>query len=211
MTFHSHNNHSAQSRLWSLFGKPARFQHDKRENLTAPKPDWVAFYPIWGGMTRSSDSERWGLPKDPRNSWAIMENFSYETLEHLACHNVESNISGIFRPRKGNMVTPFADYICFPWLIVEHKKEGGPAHIEKCYCQAANAGAAAVMMLETLAKIPGMEKHRTKTHIPPVVTMTTVDSIVRVWITYACGPSDDDNGAKYVSRASLPFVIPTCS
>jgi hypothetical protein len=99
----------------------------------------------------------------------------------------------------------FSDYICFPWLIVEHKKAGEVALEEKCYCQAANAGTAAIMMLETLSGIvPGVKEHKAHEHIPPVVTMTTVDKIVRVWITYSCKPSDND-AAKYVRKPLSSF------
>jgi hypothetical protein len=96
-----------------------------------------------------------------------------------------------------------SDCICFPWLIVEHKKAGEMANEEKCHCQAANAGTAAVMMLETLSKIvPGGKKHMADKHIPPVITMTTVDKIVRVWITYCCKHERfGDDAVQYVSRS----------
>lgn len=78
--------------------------------------------------------------------------------------------------------------------------------VDKCYCQAANAGTAAIMMLETLSAIvPSANQQKTKEHIPPVVTMTTVDKAVLVWITYSCKPSDK-KAAKYV-RALAPFPI----
>ena len=78
---------------------------------------------------------------------------------------------------------------------------------EKCYCQAANAGTAAIMMLETLSDIvPGVKEHKANEHIPPVVTMTTVDKIVRVWITYSCKPSDND-AAKYVRKPLSSFFL----
>jgi hypothetical protein len=134
-----------------------------------------------------------------------MDNFSFRTLEHLARHDVESNAAGIFRRKRNNAVPP-SEYMCFPWLIVEHKKKGGSAHVEKCYCQAANAGTAAVMMLETLAGVvPGVEEKQQEAieHIPPVVTITTVDSIVRVWITHASGPCEDD--AEKMKYVGCPF------
>lgn len=142
--------------------------------------------------------ERWQWMKDPKHS--IVENFSFRTLDHLAKHEIQSNTAGLFRRRQEDKI--LSDFICFPWLIVEHKKAGGVGVKEQCYCQAANAGTAAVMLLQTLSKYvpPG----KVNEHIPPVVTMTTVDSTVRVWITYSCKPGGDD-GTKYVSK---PFSSP---
>jgi hypothetical protein len=147
------------------------------------------------------------LSKDDSN--ATHDNFSKTTLAHLARHGVESNTAGLFR-HKGTAPV-LSDYICFPWLIVEHKKTGGRALVEKCYCQAANAGTAAIMMLETLSMVVEDDGQETKDkdHIPPVVTITTVDSVVRVWIAYSCDPSDS-GGANYV-RKPLPSLSPFVS
>ncbi|KAL2193245.1 hypothetical protein P885DRAFT_64083 [Corynascus similis CBS 632.67] len=198
---------SAQSRPWTLFGQSRGFRQKDRQNLTYPTPDWVAFFPVYDHAgERIPTSERWRLTEAPIK--AINENFSYTTLQYLASYGVESNTAGLFRQGRKHGLS---DYICFPWLIVEHKRAGGPATEEECYCQAANAGTAAVMMLETLSKIfPGVAKkeRRAHKHIPPVVTITTVDKIVRVWITYACELSDDNSVPKYV-RKPPDLVFPT--
>ena len=133
----------------------------------------------------------------------MIENFEHTTLKHLAEYGVESNTAALFRKERNQWI--LSDCISFPWLIVEHKREGGAAVEEECYCQAANAGTAAVMMLETLfagERGPNRERNKANEHIPSVVTMTTVDKTVRVWITYSCKPSDHDT-ARYV-RQSLP-------
>ena len=197
---------SAQSRPWTLFGSSERtgkkgYRQDDRINLTEPKPDWVAFFPIYSPAgERIATSKRWHLDKVPRQS--ITENFSATTLRHLARHGVESNTAGLFRkPAQRDPV--LSDHICFPWLIVEHKKIGGAALGEACYCQAANAGTAAIMMLETLSTIVPWTHQHSNEHIPPVVTVTTVAKVVRVWITYSSKPSENDP-AKYV-REPLAF------
>ncbi|KAH6636948.1 hypothetical protein F5144DRAFT_569209 [Chaetomium tenue] len=193
---------SAQSRPWTLFRKKKEdsdenrekgFRQDDRENLTEPKPDWVAFFPIYNFPgERIPTSTRWQLMRDPKP--ALVENFSPATLQHLARHGVQSNTANIFRKDQTLKNIIMSDCLCFPWLIVEHKKAGEMALEEKCHCQAANAGTAAVMMLETLARIvPGVEEHTANEYIPPVVTMTTVDKIVRVWITYCCEQQSDDH------------------
>jgi hypothetical protein len=203
---------SAQSRPWTLFrqkkGSDRKaekgFRQDDRENLTVPKPDWVAFFPIYTRnfpRERIPTSKKWQLTKDPKNG--MTENFSTDTLEHLARHGVPSNTAGLFRKPQDLKRMVLSDCICFPWLIVEHKKAGEMANEEKCHCQAANAGTAAVMMLEILSEIvPGDKKHMADEHIPPVITMTTVDKIVRVWITYCCKHERfGDDAVQYVSRS----------
>ncbi len=203
-------NNSAQSRPWTLFrGKKKTgrkgFRQDDRKSLTEPKPDWVAFFPIYDHKRpRIPTPKRWQLTKGLRKG--ITENFLYTTLQHLARFGVESNTAGLFRRRPRQTVVR-SDFICFPWLIVEHKKAGKTAKGEECYCQAANAGTAAIMMLETLSAIvPGSKQQRTNEHIPPVVAVTTVDKDVRVWITYSCKPSYK-SAAKYV-RAPAPSPPP---
>ncbi|KAK4038765.1 hypothetical protein C8A01DRAFT_37255 [Parachaetomium inaequale] len=198
--FYYEHFESAQSRRWTLFRqkkvgekKAERgFRQDDRENLTEPKPDWVAYFPVHNfPRERIPTSKKWQFMRDPNN--AMIENFSHTTLQHLARHGVQSNTAGLFRKRQNQKTIVLSDCICFPWLIVEHKKAGEVALEERCYCQAANAGTAAVMMLETLSGIvPGVKKHTANEHIPPVVTMTTVDKIVRVWITYRCKLRGDD-------------------
>jgi hypothetical protein len=210
---------SAQSRPWTLFRQKKgsdkraekRFRQDDRENLTVPKPDWVAFFPIYTRKflrERIPTSKKWQLTKDPKN--VMIENFSDATLQHLARRGVQSNTAGLFRNPQSLKRMVLSDCICFPWLIVEHKKAGDVVNEEECHCQAANAGTAAVMMLETLSKIvPGGKKHMADEHIPPVITMTTVDKIVRVWITYRRRRSGDD-AVQYVSRSMLLFSGGIC-
>lgn len=154
----------------------------------------MAFFPIFERKgKRIPMSNKWQLTQDLNKG--VIENFSITTLEHLAHQGVESNTAGLFQQRQRDRI--LSDFTCFPWLIVEHKK-AGPRAVE-CHCQAANAGAAAIMMLETLSAIlPRAKGHKTGEHIPPVVTMTTVGRVVKVWIMSACRPSDND-GAEYVS------------
>jgi len=78
-------------------------------------------------------------------------------------------------------------YICFPWLIVEHKP-APPTDKSFCYCQAANAAYAVLTMLRNLAKFSkkGLTDY---SHIPPVTTITTIGSEVKVWVAYVMGPS----------------------
>ena len=165
-------------------------------NLTEPKPDGVAFYPIYdfSSGTRIATSSRWRWNAFPKDS--IVESFSRKVLQGLAPHGLESNTAGLFRPGK---TTPLvlSDCICFPWLVVEHKKDRVKEIF--CYCQAANAGTAAVMMLETLCKYA--EPRADHSHVPPVTTMTTAGKTARVWITYKTDSCNDST--KYVRTLLL--------
>ncbi|KAH7323113.1 hypothetical protein B0I35DRAFT_477001 [Stachybotrys elegans] len=174
----------AQSRPWSLFGSHQKFHHAHRLHLTEPRPDWVAFYPIYNlDVGEAADgiptTERWQWERSSQGS--IVENFSLRTLAHLSRYGLHATTTGTFR-EGGNKAIDSSDYICFPWFIVEHKKTDQAAETE-CYCQAANAGAATLMMLQTLAKYA--ERRNEDAHIPPVVTMTTVGQTVRIWVTYS--------------------------
>jgi hypothetical protein len=125
----------------------------------------------------------WQWTKSPKDS--LVENFSRTNLERLAQHGLQPSSAGIFRQGRATSIVP-SDCVCFPWFIVEHKKSNNKEN--QCYCQAANAGAAAVMMLQTLSQY-ATKKPRDE-HVPPVVTMTTVNKMVRIWIIYSCNNSE---------------------
>ncbi|KEY71293.1 hypothetical protein S7711_05886 [Stachybotrys chartarum IBT 7711] len=174
----------AQSRPWGLFGSHEMFRHADRLHLTEPRPDWVAFYPIYNlGAGEAADripmTERWQWEKSAQDT--IVENLSLKTLAYLSKYGLRATTASIFREGKTKDIDA-SDYICFPWFIVEHKKTDQTVETQ-CYCQAANAGAAALLMLQTLVKYA--ETRNEDAHIPPVVTMTTVGETVRIWITYS--------------------------
>ncbi|KAI1768474.1 hypothetical protein GGR53DRAFT_410512 [Hypoxylon sp. FL1150] len=153
---------------WSLFTSQFRFEHRQTTDLTQPTPNLTAYFPIFD--TRTS---RW-----PWTKWlkgVMVENFSRETLERLVKHGLHPSATGVFR----DGLSP-RNSICYPWFIVEHRKDGEQKDSE-CYCRAANDAAAALMMLRTLAK------YSADTDMPPVVTMTTTGEIVRVWIAFFDG------------------------
>jgi hypothetical protein len=121
----------------------------------------------------------------------LVRNFSVSTLLSLAKHGLLSSAAGIFNNTRRRIVP--SDCICYPWLIIEHKKaeqsKEGQSSTHHCYAQAANAAVAALMMYRTLAK------HATPKVVPPVVAMTTVGEAVRIWIAYC---DDDDHSEQYV-------------
>ena len=165
----------------------------------------MAFFPIRDVLAnRIPTSNRTSLAE---GSTAMTEKFEHATLHHLARHGVESSTAGLYQDYREERKWIPSDFICYPWLIVEHKRAGGGSVERKCHCQAANAAAAAVMMLESLFNYePEAHEHNeANEHIPPVVSITTVAKLVRVWITYSCRPTDDD-AAKYVRQSFLRFI-----
>lgn len=129
---------------------------------------------------------------------SIVDNFTKETLQALAEEGLQCNAANIFRQGRKNSIV-MSDYLCFPWLIVEHKKSSHEGQSIFCYCQAANAGMAALMMLQRLAKYT--DKREDEAHVPPVITITTIDGVVRVWVMYVT-----EGGEAYVSAICRDFV-----
>lgn len=72
--------------------------------------------------------------------------------------------------------------ICFPWAIVETKKSRPGADSEvKCYCQAANASAQALVMREELVK-----KAKEKTNpleACVIFAYTCIGPSIKLWMT----------------------------
>jgi hypothetical protein len=168
-------------RSWTLFAKGKEFRR-QTSGLTEPRPDYVAYFPIYdfnkGGRTQTSD--RWNWPNNAKNG--LVKNFLRSTLEHLATHGLEPSPAGIFKEH-GRAEIEMSDFLCYPWLVVEHKRDKVPMDTEMfCYCQAANAAQGVLKMHEILAQYA--EDKTDATHIPPITTMTTVGSNVKIWIAY---------------------------
>lgn len=90
------------------------------------------------------------------------------------------------------------DRTCFPWLIVEHKREDEQADDKSFYHLAATAALKALAMLQILAK--HAENKSQDRHVPPVTVITTAGENVQVWIAYV------SDGGK--SEARLPSAPP---
>lgn len=173
-------------RRWNLFAKGKGLRPETCE-LTEPKPDYVAYFPIYdfnkGGRILTSD--RWNWPNNANES--LVKNFLRSTLEHLATHGLQPSPAGIFQKQRRAKIE-ISDSLCYPWLVVEHKKD--KVSMDKkiyCYCQAANAAQAVLKMHQILAQY-AEGKANDATHIPPITTITTVGSDVKVWIAYVeCG------------------------
>jgi hypothetical protein len=77
-----------------------------------------------------------------------------------------------------------SDRSCFPWAVVEMKKNVSAPHdvaVERCYCQAANAAAAA---LDIQAQLFDKLNDNSSLRSPPVVAFTCIGPVVKVWLAY---------------------------
>ena len=72
----------------------------------------------------------------------------------------------------------------------------------KAAWQAANSAAAVLIMFQNLVRYSLLRER-----IPPVVTMTTVGAMVRVWLTFHA----DDGGKRVHVSLSSPFSFPSPS
>jgi hypothetical protein len=112
----------------------------------------------------------------------MARNFSLETLARLR----RASPAGLISSPKANLDVlavkdPKSNAICFPWAVVESKKEKGGTL--KCYRQAINAASVALRMREGLM----LEKYHPpgkREEIPPIIVFTTIGHLVKLWLAY---------------------------
>ena len=73
------------------------------------------------------------------------------------------------------------EYLCFPWAIVEAKRDGdSKATATTCYCQAANGAAAALALQGSLKK-----RLESVNDLYPVIAFTCVGAEIKTWLAYS--------------------------
>ncbi|KAH7156579.1 hypothetical protein EDB81DRAFT_945022 [Dactylonectria macrodidyma] len=177
-----------QMQRWGLFEGLHAFCKTDRGDAPCPCPQWAASYPIYD----LDPNEGAPAPGNPRRGAyiedKIIENFSLKTLHHLARHGLEFDASGLFRNQSNGTTITLLGPVCFPWLVAELREFLG---FSPLYSEAANAAVAAVMMFQRLAMhAPKQEQDQ---HIPPVIAITVVKNILRVWITHWSSSSQKYN------------------
>ncbi|KAM0440071.1 hypothetical protein ACHAPT_001174 [Fusarium lateritium] len=176
----------ARDRPWTLF-ESVDDQDGTRGDLPQPKPSWVAHFPVYVIFPVDHPGRHSGLWRFA-STHSIVDNFSQVTLEHLASHGLEISATGVTKTgRRGAALS--LEYVCFPWLIVEHMKDEYKGNVELCYSHAANAGSGALEMFQNLSRHES-NKCPNDTHIPPVVVLTTRRDLVRVWIMHSAHSKD---------------------
>lgn len=179
---------SHESVLWNEFDsllKPLEFVNRR----TQPKPDLTYGFPV---QDTSYNSPK-GVTRDD-----LFRTLSLEVLAGLIPHKVSCVPTTGLRnwikdPEKSVLRGP--DRSCFPWAVVEMKRHATNSHesIERCYCQAANAAAAALELQAQLFDKLG----ETSPELPPVVAFTCVGPIVKVWLVY------QHQAARFTKRSQV--------
>ncbi|KAG9495565.1 hypothetical protein J7337_013815 [Fusarium musae] len=169
------------NRRWDLFKKDEEAGIAPFKILSSPKPDHAFFLPIYhnrhpAGIPTVVDpnARQWNRAQET----SAMEPFTWSTLKRLHGFGLEPAPSHVFKkpPLEANLK-------CYPWLVVEYKKEtqdNGP--VRDVCCQAANAAACAISLIRHTAQFAvKLPKHA---HIPPIPVITTIGPSVKVWIMY---------------------------
>ncbi|KAK9416275.1 hypothetical protein SUNI508_01692 [Seiridium unicorne] len=176
---------------WNLFATKKGYRAKDRQYLTMPKVDRAFYFTVHDSKSTRGSAAYYQWRNSPQEKF--IENFSYETLRHLSPHGLQSspldsNKLNSTLTNGGDSFRP-SSLCCFPWLIIEHKKDD-QRKADFCSWQAANASSAAVMLLQSAAHYA--EEQDNCQHVPPVISITTVGEIVRVWITYFVGFGEQD-------------------
>lgn len=171
--------HSAEQKFWTLFQPKDGFAADKRTGLTMPRPDWMAAFPAYSDryIKYLNIPDKFSLQQQA--STDMFEAFSEETFQNLANKGMFAHVQDSPRQQQ-RCQEKFSDYLCFPWFIVEFKK--ARQSVDFCYCQAANAGAAAVAIFDNLCQWDILDDEFS--HTQPAITMTTVGEKVELWLAY---------------------------
>ncbi|KAF5007530.1 hypothetical protein FDECE_6121 [Fusarium decemcellulare] len=167
---------------WDLFGFRATDVDTAPlgdfERLKCPKPDYAFFLPIYYleedpkmPKVEFNNPRKWH--QSPNN--VLVESFSWSLLKDLYTHGLRPTPFLVFnrKPQESKLM-------CYPWLVVEHKKEDiAPKTV--C-CQAANASACAVKISQATARYA--VELPDSAHVPPIPVVTTIGPQVSVWIMH---------------------------
>ncbi|KAF5572774.1 Zn(II)Cys6 transcriptional activator [Fusarium pseudoanthophilum] len=188
--------------LWETFNGKGDEVDDSTvhrfETVKCPKPDYAFYLPMYHlntnfhipGITDHRARE-WHKASTP----SLVESFSWATLKMLYENGLRPTPFRVFNkePRE-------KDLKCYPWLLVEYKKEkytffDRQQLEETVCCQAANGSASAIKLNQIAARytieLPD------EAHVPPIPVVTTVGPKVKVWITYLAKDCMVLYGGKY--------------
>jgi hypothetical protein len=157
---------------------------------------------IPGHMEDTRQSAKRGLARD-----RYIQTLSLPVLAGLVKHGVSCVPTTGLRKwidRPGRTDLSSSDRSCFPWAVVEMKRhaEDPDESIERCYCQAANAAAAALELQAQLFDKVGDPFFE----LPPVIAFTCIGPIVKVWLAYQDGRAKNEK-RKQVSHKLLSTAL----
>lgn len=149
------------------------------QKVKCPKPDFAFHLPLYHfdednsiPRIKSPSARQWQLHNSP-----LMETFSWSLHKKLHANGLRSSPIRLFQNEPAE-----ATLQCYPWLIVEHKKEIALQAEVTVKCQAANDGACAIRLNQNAARYA--VELEDSAHIPPIATITTNGSLVTVWVMY---------------------------
>ncbi|KAF4947784.1 hypothetical protein FSARC_13889 [Fusarium sarcochroum] len=165
--------------LWTLFTK--NDDHDDEspvddlETLRIPKPDYAFYFPIHhlsGGSRQPAIADPKHRQWHPNSKSTLVESFSWSLFDELFEFGLQPT------PFRAFGKEPELEKLkCYPWLIVEFKRED-MARLEEVCCQAANDSASAVKLNQIAARYAA--KRGDEEQIPPIPVMTTIGPRVKV-------------------------------
>ncbi|KAH7070236.1 hypothetical protein FB567DRAFT_216878 [Paraphoma chrysanthemicola] len=172
---------------WSLYESItwSEYENAKKEVFlgkprTTPKPDLTYAFPI---KSHSTAILR-GLARDEISKALSPEVLGQLLQQGITCTPTTGLRNWTKAQDKTKMLRSDSDRSCFPWAIVEMKRDVSTvdgALAIRCYCQAANAAAAA---LDLQAQLFDKLDHDRYSQNPPIVVITTVGPEIRVWLAY---------------------------
>ena len=191
--------HRHQNVLWNEFPNWARMK-PTHARVTQPKPDLTYGFPVVSLTDRLYQTSAGDYQVD---SFSLPVLGELRTREKGWIVSTPTTALANWMTKKNSQIPTGQDLMCFPWAIVEIKKgiaepitndarmntKAAQAHERRtqfCYCQAANASAAGVLLREQLAK-----RGRDRSHLQNARVMfsfTCVGSTVKLWITYRQKP-----------------------
>lgn len=192
--------HSYENVRWNGFDDFAKFCL-WAPNRTRPQPDLTYAFPI---QTSNPENLR-GFARDQLSQTLSLQSIKKLVEQGVICAPTTALRKRITLPDSTRWSS--SDRSCFPWAIVEMKKHVSSPDdnaVERCYCQAANAAAAA---LDLQAQLFDKLKDSCSLQPPPVVAFTCVGPVVKVWIAYQ--DKSRDSGIPMQVRTAYPYFCLT--
>lgn len=193
------NSRSHQDVLWNEF-PCGNSVNSKHAQITRPKPDLTYGFPI----IQPSDGVYRTLSGDPNvDSFSLPVLGELRSRANLQLMSTPTAALARWASNRSKNALQAKDLMCFPWAIVEVKrgtpepsannppinKREAREHEERtkfCYCQAANASAAALILRERLDEKANATSGAEAAQV--MFAFTCVGSTAKLWITYRKKP-----------------------
>lgn len=173
---------SAQQGPWGVV------DNIKRERETKmPVPDLTYGSPILTPNLLGIDKLARGLGEVEDVANFMLEHLKAMLSEQSLVTSPSTGLRRLMERKKKHIRTD--ERLCFPWAIVEFKRDGdSKATTSNCYYQAANGTAVALDLQTSL-----MHRLDRKVVLYPLVAFTCIGSQIKVWITYNADTKNEES------------------